>query len=326
MNFSYLLRLLSLSFASFFVLNAALTLLVRAASRFALACCVDRPPRAAARILFTMRVLPAASAALFVFGFCIPSYLWFEPAVTAERVGLLCVVLGVLAAAACSISFARSVSVLFDSRRFNRACASRHQKTRLPGLPASLFVLESQSPVLAMSGLLRPRLVISRAVLDALSTEELDAALRHERSHHVSRDNFKRLLFLFAPDFFPFTRTLRQLELHWSRFIEWAADDDAAAGDSHRAVSLAAALVRVARLGSSPGLPVLSTSLLACNQDLSARVDRLLHPATTRQPGPPHRGWSIAGAVMFGAALFSTALLSPLALSSVHNLLERFLH
>lgn len=326
MNFSYLLRLLSLSFASFFVLNAVLTLLVRAVSRFALAYCVARPPRIAARILFTMRVLPAALAALFVVGLCIPSYLWFEPAVTAEQVGPLCAVLGVLAAAACFISVARSVRVLFDSRRFNRACASRHQKTRLPGLSASLFVLESPSPVLAMSGLLRPRLVISRAVLDALSSEELDAALRHERAHQASRDNFKRLLFLFAPDFFPFARTLRPIEHHWSRFIEWAADDDAAAGDSHRAVSLAAALVRVARLGSSPGLPVLSTSLLACNHDLSARVDRLLHPAAARQPRHAHRGWSIAGSIMFGAALLSAALLSPLTLSSVHNLLERFLH
>lgn len=326
MNFSYLLRLVSLSFASFFVLNAVLTLLVRAVSRFALAYCAARSPRAAARILFTLRMLPATLAALFVFGLCIPSYVWLEPAVTAEQVGPLCAVLGILAASACSISFARSVSVLVDSFRFKRACASCHQETRLPGLPASLFVLESPSPVLAMSGLLRPRLVISRAVLDALSSEELDAALRHERAHQASRDNFKRLLFLFAPDFFPFTRTLSEIELHWSRFIEWAADDDAAAGDSHRAVSLAAALVRVARLGPSRGLPVLSTSLLACNHDLSARVDRLLQPATARQPRSARRGWRIAGFVFFGAALLSTALLSPLALASVHNLLERFLH
>lgn len=326
MNLSYLLRLVSLSFASFFILNAVLTLLVRAISGFALAYCVARSPRVAARVLFTLRMVPAALALLFVFGLCIPSYLWFEPAVTAEQVGPLCAVLGILAAAAGSVSLARSVGVLLDSFRFNRACASHQQETRLPGLLSSLCVLESRSPVLAMSGLLRPRLVISRAVLNALSSEELDAALCHERSHQASRDNFKRLLLLLAPDVFPFTRTLREIELHWSRFIEWAADDDAAAGDSHRAVSLAAALVRVARLGSAPGLPVLATSLLACNDDLSARVDRLLHPATARQRGPVHHGWNIVRSVLFGAALVSTALLSPLALSSVHNLLERFLH
>ena len=326
MNLSYLLRLLSLSFASFFVLNAVLTLLVRAVYGFALAHCAARSPRVAARNLFTLRILPAGLAAVFVLCLCIPSYLWFEPAVTAEQVGPLCAVLGILAATACTISVARSVGVLFDSRRFNRACASQHQETRLPGLPSSLFVLESPSPVLAMSGLLHPRLVISRAVLDALSSEELDVVLRHERSHQASHDNFKRLLFLVAPDFFPFARTLRNVEIHWSRFIEWAADDDAAAGDSHRGVTLAAALVRVARLGSSSALPLLSTSLLACDHDLSARVDRLLHPATAQQPRPTHRAWSIAGSVLFGAALVSTALLSPLALSSVHNLLERFLH
>lgn len=324
MNFSYVLRLLCLSFASFFVLSAVLTVLVRAASSYAIAFSVSRTPRAAARFLFTLRLLPAAVAALFVFGLCVPSYLWLEPSVTSERISLACAVFGILAAAACSNAVTRSARALMTSLRFNRRCASRATEMRVPGVP-TLLVIESRVPVLAMAGVLRPRLVISRSVLNALSPAELRAALLHEQSHLSSRDNFKRLLLLLAPDFFPFRGILRNLERNWSRFIEWAADDQAAAGDSLRAASLAAALVRVARLGSAAALPALSTSLLACDRDLSARVDRLLHSASAHESRPASRAWFFGTSALFAAALLSAVLLAPFLLSSVHNLLERFL-
>jgi beta-lactamase regulating signal transducer with metallopeptidase domain len=187
-------------------------------------------------------------------------------------------------------------------------------------------LVEDEAPLLAMSGLLRPRLLISRGVLRVLSSEELDAALRHEHAHRISRDNAKRLLLLLAPDIFPFVRPLRLLEHSWSKFAEWAADDQAAAGDSCRALSLAAALVHVARMGAGPRLPFLSTSLLVGDGDLSARVDRLLRadsltlpPASKTRLGMGTTGFLLAGCL---AAL----LLTPPALSSVHELLELLLH
>lgn len=325
MNFSYVVRLLCLSFASFFVLNAVLTVLVRAVSSYAIALSASRTPGAAARFLFTLRMLPAALAALFVFGLCVPSYLWLEPSVTSEQISLVCAVFGILAAAACSNAVTRSARALMTALRFNRLCASRGTKLRVPGVRTLLLVIESQAPVLAMAGVFRPRLVISRSVLNALSPAELRAALRHEQSHLSFRDNLKRLLLLLAPDFFPFRGTLRNLERNWSRFIEWAADDQAVAGDSVRAASLAAALVRVARLGSATALPALSTSLLACDHDLSARVDRLLHSASAHESRPASRAWFFGTSALFAAALLSAVLLAPFLLSSVHNLLEGFL-
>lgn len=324
MNFSYVVRLLCLSFASFFVLHAVLTVIVRAVSSYAIALSASRAPRAAASFLFTLRLLPAALAALFVFGLCVPSYLWLEPLVTSEQISLPCAVFGILAAAACSNAVTRSARSLMTSLRFNRLCASRGTKLRVPGVRTRLLVIESRAPVLAMAGVVRPRLVISRNVWNALSHEELHAALRHEQSHLSSRDNLKRLLLLLAPDFFPFRGTLHNLEHNWSRFIEWAADDQAAAGDSVRAASLAAALVRVARLGSAAALPALSTSLLACDHDLSVRVDRLLRRPASETP-PPSQSWFFGGSTLFAAALLSALILAPFLLSSVHNLLERFL-
>ncbi|MGB6883175.1 MAG: M56 family metallopeptidase [Candidatus Acidiferrum sp.] len=322
----YLLRLLCLCFSSFFVLNAALGLLVRVSSRSAIRVAGSKTPVAAARFLLALRMFPFTLAALFVLGLCVPSYLWLEPAATAERVGLVCVILGMLGALAWALSLVRGAHSIFVSLRHDRLSGRAGFETRILGNSSELIVFENESPVLAVSGLLRPRLLISRNVLGALSAEELDAALSHERAHHASRDNVKRLLLLLVPDVFPFVRPFRPLESAWAKFAEWAADDQAAAGDSRRALSLAAALVNVARMGSSPRLPFLSTSLVPCDRDLFARVDRLLHPAPVfpARAWPARRSSRIIALLLLGSAVFLLA--APATLSFVHELLEILLH
>lgn len=322
----YFLRLSCLCFASFFVLNLAAGLLVRFFSKSAIRFAGSRAPRAAARYLIVLRLLPFALAALFVVALCVPSYLWLEPAAASERVGLLSVLLGFFGAAAWLISIARSIHSLMASWRHNRLCRLAGVDTPIPGESSSLLVIENDAPLLAMSGLFRARLLISRGVLQTLSSEELSAALLHEHAHRTSRDNAKRLLLLLAPDLFPFFRPLRALEHSWSRFAEWAADDEATAGDSNRAVSLAAALIQVARMGSAPRMPYLSTSLLACDRDLSARIDRLLRPVAPAHPlsKPSQHHLRTAGFLLAGC--LTAILLTPSALSSVHQLLELLLH
>jgi beta-lactamase regulating signal transducer with metallopeptidase domain len=322
----YFLRLSCLCFASFFVLNLAAGLLVRFFSKSAIRFAELRAPRAAARLLLGLRLLPFALAALFVVALCVPSYLWLEPPAVSERVGFLSIFLGILVAATWLISIARAIHSLMASWRHNRLCRLAGSNTSIPGESSSLLVVESHAPLLAMSGLLRPRLLISRGVLQTLSSEELSAALLHEHAHRTSRDNAKRLLLLLAPDIFPFFRPLRALEHSWSRLAEWAADDEATAGDSNSAVSLAAALIQVARMGSAPRMPYLSTSLLACDRDLSARVDRLLYPVAParRVSKPAQHRLRIAAFVLAGFLM--TLLLAPSALSSVHQLLELLLH
>jgi Zn-dependent protease with chaperone function len=322
----YLLRLLCLCFASFFVLNAAAGLIVRISSKSAIRFAESRTPGTAAQFLIALRMLPFVLATLFVVGLCVPSYLWLEPVATAERVGMLCVVLGLLGAAIWLASIARTVHSLVASHRHNRLCRLAGQEMRVPGNPAPIVLVEDETPLLALSGLLRPRLLISRAVFRVLSAEELEAALAHEHAHRTSRDNAKRLLLLLAPDVFPFVRLFRMLECRWSKFAEWAADDQASAGDSRRALSLAAALVHVARMGSAPRLPFLSTSLLACDRDLSARVDRLLLADPRTPPCPSKTRLRLQGAGLLFAVYLAALLLAPSALSSVHELLELLLH
>jgi len=185
-------------------------------------------------------------------------------------------------------------------------------------------VAEEQTPVLLLCGVFRSRIVISRSVLSALPPEQLDAALRHEQAHRASRDNFKRLLMLLAPGLVPFSRGFAELEASWEKAAEWAADDAAAAGDEVRAISLAAALVRVARMGVNPDPPLVA-SLTAGGRGLEARVDRLLRPQPLRNRSVG-RVRAVAGAafLILGSAM-AAVLVMPAALSTVHQLLEHLL-
>ena len=164
--------------------------------------------------------------------------------------------------------------------------------------------------------------VISRKVMSALSADQLAAVLRHERAHRRSRDNFKRLLILLAPGILPLFRGFSGVEQAWARVAEWAADDFAVAGDSHRSLTLAAALVRVARLGAVPATPVMVTSLMPSGIDLSARVDRLLHfVPSTAKPGRAARLLSGVAGVLMGASVIAL-IARPVTLHAAHEFLE----
>ena len=185
-------------------------------------------------------------------------------------------------------------------------------------------IVDAPHAFVSLAGVIHPRVILSRAVAGTLSKEQLAAALRHEQAHRVSRDNLKRLLILVAPGLLPFFHGFRDLERAWTRFTEWAADDRAVAGSSRRSLSLAAALVRVARMGAGPEPEPLVTSLLADGEDLSARIDRLLRdtpPREKRRRLPVVR--ATATLLLGGTAL--AAMLQPATMTVVHRLLEELI-
>ena len=55
-------------------------------------------------------------------------------------------------------------------------------------------MLNGADAVMAVAGVVHPKLVVSQTVLDALSDDQREAAFRHEAAHRASRDNLKRLL------------------------------------------------------------------------------------------------------------------------------------
>jgi BlaR1 peptidase M56 len=322
----YLLRLLCLSFASFFLVYLALALVSLAAAPAAIRLARRTTPLVATRLLLFVRLLPLALSVLVVLGLCLPSYLLLEPEANSERVGLACLLAALAGALAWTISIVRTLRASTRSLGYLRRCRGLGADLRLAGEPLPLCVLEGETPLLALAGVLRPRIVLSRAVLRSLSREQLETALSHERAHSISRDNLKRLLLLLAPDPIPFFRGLAALDRHWAKYAEWAADDRAVAGDSRRSLSLASALVRMARLGSPARIAPLMASLLAADDDLSARVDRLLHsgPVHATPRRPLRAVFAAAGIGAF--ALLLAIMLQPATLYSVHRLLEHLIH
>jgi Zn-dependent protease with chaperone function len=325
MNGPYLLRLLCLCLASFFAVNAIAGLLTSFASRAAVRMAETMRARSAACFLLAVRLLPCALGISTVLALCVPSYLWLEPQGSAERIGWVCLALAFLGAAGWFVSLARVTHVLIFSARFNRAWQQTGREIFLRGESLNAVIVEKDAPLLALAGVLRPRLVVSQAVLRSLSAEELDLALQHENAHRSSRDNLKRLFLLLAPTPLPLLRSFSSIERVWAKFSEWAADDEAVLGDSHRALSLAAALLRVARMGAAPRLSFLHTSLCADDHDLSARVERLLTLQPLRAKSLP-RTRSIAIGSSLGIVVCAGILLAwPATLSLVHRLLELFL-
>lgn len=86
------------------------------------------------------------------------------------------------------ILWARLVARVFRAHRVVRSLmrVSRPQGT--------LQVLPTRHPMAFTAGLLRPRMVVSDAVLTSLPTEDLDIVLRHEEGHARRRDALFRVL------------------------------------------------------------------------------------------------------------------------------------
>ena len=245
---------------------------------------------------------------------CVPSYLRFEPRqATGEEVGALCICAAIFGVLVCVFSVARAVRALVRSSLYLRRCGGL--KSHVAG--EQVWVVSGEIG-LALAGIIRPRLLISGAAMQKLSTGQLALALRHEHAHQTSRDNLKRLMILLAPPVFPAVRALDQI---WAKYAEWAADDRATGGDADIAVALAAALVSVARLQSNAGMPPLMAALVDPNEDLSARVDRLINSNPIRERNFYFERMAVATAAVAIVAVAS----NPASFRTVHRLLELLL-
>lgn len=318
MTLSYVLRLVCLSLACFFLVNLGLGLTTRLAAAALIRVAERMKPSRAAWFLLVLRLLPAGAAAFAVMGICIPSYLWLEPDAAGEQVGFACLAAAVLGAAICGVSLTRSLRAIAGSRRYVQNCLRVGIQSRRPGV----WVVEGTRPFFAVTGLFRPTIVISSQVVNSFPSRQLEAALRHERAHGVARDNLKRLFVLLSPGILPFWNGFTAIERARSRFTEWAADDRAVAGNVRRSLSLAAALVRVARMGTVPQASVLCSSLLADGEDLSARVNRLLRPALPIEKPQRRTPVMVALAATLVVSGMIAVILDPATLASVHQTLE----
>lgn len=320
MNLPYEWRLGWMALASFFVLNLVLAASVYVITPWAVRWGGKMRARHGARLLLFLRLAPAGIALAVVLGLCIPSWIQFEPRQAKEEVSLLFLLGGLFGVAVLGTCLFRALQRIWWSVTFLRLC-------RRATLDASsdIWLIEAPAAVMALAGIVRPRIIVSHGVWRNLGAGEREAAIGHERAHAESRDNLKRLLIGAAPGMLPGLTGFGRLEESWERLSEWAADDRAVEGSHRRSLSLAAALVRVARMGGlapSPRLAAIGARALVGNQlDLKERVERLLEESPPSPAEIPVGTMSVVGTFVLCLGILAT---QPGALEWVHRILEDF--
>lgn len=311
----FVLRCLGVSLAFFLVLYGAFSFAVIRGWRLARRAGSRLSARRLAALLFAIRGLPFAIAALITLGFVVPSFLLLEPRVVAEPIGEIPLTLG----ACCLVLFAAGLLNAIGAQvRTSRTVAGWLQGSSVGSdcYPVPLFHIRPSSPALTVAGLRAPRVLLSDAAAAVLNEQELETALKHEVSHVRRRDNLKKLLFRLCA--FP---GMAALELAWSEAAEMAADD-AAVCSSREALDLASALIKLSRFATVHTVAALTTALVqGPSSGLNARIERLLAWDETRAP-QPHRfvSWFLAPTLLGGIVF--VVLTYGVVLNRMHDLTE----
>ena len=303
---TFLLHGTTLALAWFLAVNIALSALVALASLGAARGLRAHSGLAASPSLwFALRVLPAALSAAFVAAVFVPSYLKYEPR---ELVEGFDVTLTVLAAAGFGLIVAGACRAWAAWSRASRRADAWMNTARpldLGGAPIPAYTIDAGAPVMALVGIVSPKLLVTRGLIDLLTPEELTATIAHELGHCSAWDNLKRLAMAAAPDVLGWTRAARVLERGWASAAEHRADRHASSAGATTRFALASALVKVARLMPSSSTIAEPISTLVGGGEIVSRVEHLIEiesgrdgPQTTPRLAVAGR-WSAALATLF---------------------------
>ena len=280
-----------------------------------------------AHIIFGLRVGPIAAALVFVFAFVVPAYLLHEPENSGE------VVSGKLAlmALVSSVAFVLATLRVLRTWHVTRHVASSWQegavRIEMDDVNVPVFRIVHPFPVMAVIGIIRPRLFIATQVLESLDPNELKAALAHEKAHLSSHDNLKRTILQICRDLVivPFGKNLDRA---WAENVEAAADECAVDGRPHTALDLASALVKLARIAPHQSTRLTFSGFYLFDAhcvDVTERVRRLMKFAEEKKR--PIRKRYISPSWLWPAALtglLALLLADPRLLLTTHEAIEHF--
>jgi hypothetical protein len=133
-----------------------------------------------------------------------------------------------------------------------------------------------EPPLAATVGLLRPRVVLSERLREALDLPAFEAARHHEMAHAAHYDPLRIWLARFAADLRWPGKTARRHYLIWRECLEIARDEEVVRSGTD-GTDLAAAILATARLSSCLGR--LAAGLLDPAYGLERRVRLLLGSA-----------------------------------------------
>ena len=258
------------------------------------------------------RLLPIA-AALSSLAIVVPGFVMHEPAQANEVPGLLATGLAAAGLMLAASLGRRAFRAWRATRRVLAQWERSAQPVDIPDGPAPAFRIAHPFPVVAVVGVIRPRLFVERSVLQALTPGELSAVLEHEAAHLRSRDNVKRWLIACAPAI-GWRRRALQLERAW----EDAAEHDADRG-ANGALDLASALVKTARLAPHGIQLRVPAAAFHGGGDVARRVKELIDGA--RRP-PSRLGWGS----LVAALAVALAASAPFAWPIAHRWAEVLIH
>jgi hypothetical protein len=268
------------------------------------------------------RLFPALVATAFVLLFFVPSYWKYEPRVLVEGFDLTLTALAAGALVTIAAGLARGATAWHSASQRTADWMRHASAIQLPNVPLRTYLVDASRPMMALAGVVEPRLLVTRGLLDALTPSELAASAAHELSHHRTRDNLKRLLMRAVPDLLGYLAAAREIEERWAAAAERAADRRAAGADRANRYTLASALVKVARLTPAP-LPVTEPiSLLVSDADITSRVHVLL----TDAPPAGRSRYRLLAWIAGGVCLLPLAASYAPLLRTVHEITELLVH
>lgn len=311
---------LLLALAWFGAVNAALS-----AAAAGIGWCIQRGlirlrASSAPGVWLLLKLVPGVVALFFTFVVFLPAHWRLEPEGVEESAGYTLVALGTLGAVTLVLAVRRAVRDASMTRRVERGWRARASGPRkFAGGWLPVYGLPDASPVISLAGLLRPRVFVARPVVEAFTSDEMAVSLAHEVAHHDAHDNLKRLLVACSPDLLAIWPSGRAVERRWRAAVEFDADDRAVDGEESRAVALASALIKVARL-SPAAAATGSSSTFYDGTLLAARIDRLLTPAGDHAAGRRStHAWPV---FLASATLVAAALAAEAAWFGVHRATE----
>ena len=282
----YLLLGISILLASLLSFNSLASLAASLTWRLSGQRARNWPARMQARILFLLRIVPIAAGVACLILLIIPAYVEHEPHSTTEGVSYKLALLAFVSAAGIGLAIVRGVASWRATARLTADWLSHAQLISVEGVNIPCYQIEHQFPVIAIVGILRPRLFIARQIFERLQPEEISSAIHHEVGHLVARDNLKRGLLRACRDVLLIIPCGRTLDQHWAEASESAADEHAAGRGRRVALDLASALVKIARLIPNGARPAMPAGVFLVGDEPSgirARVSRLMQLASTER-------------------------------------------
>jgi hypothetical protein len=251
-------------------------------------------PLRRARRLVALRLAPAALGILASLGLVLPAFLWLEPKRTGESASAAMLLLAGASALVMALGVFRGVQSLWTTRLLVRRLHRGSTPVEIPASPLAdvpAFAVSEAFPLVSLVGWFRPRLFVSKTVLEHCGEVELAAVAAHEAGHLSRRDHWTRLILRACPDVLSLTRFGASIERTWAESAEQVADDHASLFRPGGSVDLAAALIKVARLATTVSPKRLPSTALYRGGGVAARVKRLLD----RPPAPiePVRRWPL---------------------------------